>query len=90
VANAAVTRRFEAAIFDLYGTLVPEFSRSEFTETVRAVAERLGCDPDAFAEGWSRTAIPRQTGAYPGGVAENVRAIVASLGGDEPSPDDIA
>jgi putative hydrolase of the HAD superfamily len=85
VASAPVTRRFDAVIFDLYGTLVPEFSRAEFFDTVRAAAERLGCDPEAFVDGWSRTAIERQTGGYAGGVAENLRAIIATLGGTEPS-----
>ena len=80
-----MTRRFDAAIFDLYGTLVPEFSRAEFFATVRAAAVRLDCDPEAFVDAWSRTAIERQTGAYAGGVAENLRAIVAGLGGAEPT-----
>ena len=85
MASAALTRRFDAAIFDLYGTLVPEFSRTAFFDTVRAAAERLGCDAEAFVDAWSRTAVERQTGAFPGGVAENLRAIVASRGGPEPS-----
>jgi putative hydrolase of the HAD superfamily len=78
---------FDAVVFDLFGTLVPEFSRTDFFRAVRAAADRLGCDREAFELEWSRTAVLRQTGAYPGGIEENVRAIVASLGGAEPAPD---
>ena len=76
-----------AAIFDLFGTLVPEFPRTAFYETVRAAAAMLGVDPAAFEEQWNRTALPRQTGAYPGGMLENVRAILAVLGASQPSDD---
>ncbi len=85
-----MTRRFDAVVFDLFGTLVPEFSHTDFFEAVRAAADRLGCDREAFDREWSRTAVLRQTGAYPGGMEENVRAIVASLGGGEPTPDAVA
>jgi putative hydrolase of the HAD superfamily len=88
VAVAAV--RFDAVVFDLFGTLVPEFSRKDFFEAVRAAAHRLGCDPESFEREWSRTAVLRQTGAYPGGVEENVRAVVVSLGGVEPTQDAVA
>lgn len=81
---------FGAVVFDLFGTLVPEFSRTDFFRAVRAAADRLGCDREAFELEWSRTAVLRQTGAYPGGMEENVRAIVASLGGAEPTPDAVA
>ena len=76
---------FDAVIFDLFGTLVPEFPRSAFYASVRRMAEVLGADEGAFIEGWSDTAILRQTGAYPGGVEENVRAICAALGMATPS-----
>jgi putative hydrolase of the HAD superfamily len=76
-----------AFIFDLFGTLVPEFPRSEFEAHVRAMAPVLGCDPEAFLEAWRDTAVLRQTGAYPGGMAENVVAICAALGVPRP-PDE--
>jgi len=77
---------FDAVVFDLFGTLVPEFSRSDFSDAVRVAADRLGCDRVAFEDAWSRTAVLRQTGAYPGGMEENVRAILAELGCAEPGP----
>jgi putative hydrolase of the HAD superfamily len=73
---------FDAVVFDLYGTLVPEFGRTAFFESVRAMAELLGCDVDAFEREWGRTAVLRQTGGYPDGMAGNVRAICSTLGVD--------
>ncbi len=75
-----MTGPFEAAIFDLYGTLVPEFGKTAFFETVRSMADRLGCDLDAFQAEWSRPAVLRQTGGYPDGMVGNVRAICDTLG----------
>ena len=77
--------RFDAVVLDLFGTLVPEFSRSDFYDSVRTAADVLGCDRDAFERGWVETAHERQTGAYPGGVGDNVRAIVAALRGKQPT-----
>jgi putative hydrolase of the HAD superfamily len=80
-----VTPRFEAVVFDLFGTLVPEFPRTAFYDAVRHMAEVLGADPEAFVEIWSETAVLRQTGAYPGGIEENVRAICVALGAEPPT-----
>jgi putative hydrolase of the HAD superfamily len=74
-----------AVIFDLFGTLVPEFPRSVFFEAVREAARRLGVDEDAFEREWTQTAVRRQTGVYAEGVEGNVRAILSTLGAPEPS-----
>jgi putative hydrolase of the HAD superfamily len=84
VAHVGLIVGFAAVIFDLYGTLVPEFPRSEFFATVDAMSLELGADPDAFRDAWNRTAIGRQTGAYPA-IWDNVRAICEDLGLPEPS-----
>jgi putative hydrolase of the HAD superfamily len=76
--------RFDAAIFDLFGTLVHEFPRSAFYETVREAARALACDEEAFEAEFMRTAVGRQTGAYAGGMAENVREICAAIGAADP------
>jgi putative hydrolase of the HAD superfamily len=81
VADAVSDGGFEAAVFDLFGTLVPEFPRTEFYDSVRGMAAIVGADEEAFQEGWNDTAIGRQTGAYRD-VAGNVRGICASLGVD--------
>lgn len=88
MAAAGVIGSFDAAIFDLFGTLVPEFSRSDFEDSVRHMAKVLGGDPDVFLRAWSETAVKRQTGAYTGGIAENVREICATL--ELPQPADEA
>jgi putative hydrolase of the HAD superfamily len=69
---------FEAVVFDLFGTLVPEFSRSDFYDAVRRMAEILDADADRFEAGWNATALERQTGRF-ATVEDNVRSICASL-----------
>lgn len=77
-----------AAIFDLFGTLVPEFPVAGFEGMIHAGAQALGADEDAFIAGWYRTAEARQSGGYPGGIPENIREIVATMG--MPTPTDAA
>lgn len=66
-------------VFDLFGTLVPEFGRTDFFETIRAMARVLGADDDRFVAAWNDSAIGRQTGVYPT-VAENIGACCVSIG----------
>ncbi len=70
---------FEAVVFDLFGTLVPEYTKAEFYGAVASAAEVLGADPAAFRAEWDRTVVGRQTGGYPD-MASNLRAICDSLG----------
>jgi putative hydrolase of the HAD superfamily len=88
VAAPLSDRPLRAAIFDLFGTLVPEFPRTDFYGAVREAALGLGADPAAYEAEWMRTAPDRQTGRYAGGMPENVRAIAAALG--MPAPTDAA
>jgi putative hydrolase of the HAD superfamily len=89
VAADRLTARFDAVIFDLYGTLVPEFPRSEFYATVDEMAAILGADEDAFRTEWNRTAIARQTGTV-ASVEDNVRLICRSLELSEPSDEQVS
>lgn len=75
----SLDRRLDAAVFDLFGTLVPEFSRREFFDHVRAMAVELGLDPDAFQAAWEATASERQTGVH-ATVEANIRAFCAAEG----------
>jgi putative hydrolase of the HAD superfamily len=75
----AVNRSFGAVVFDLYGTLVPEFSRSDFSASVQSMGEVLGAEAEAFRRGWDETAIGRQTGAFRS-IEENLRSVCAGLG----------
>jgi putative hydrolase of the HAD superfamily len=74
---------FEAVVFDLFGTLVPEFSKRDFFDSVRDMARVLGADQERFEEAWIRTAEARQTGVF-STVEDNVRHICMSLGVDAP------
>jgi putative hydrolase of the HAD superfamily len=74
---------YKAVVFDLYGTLVPEFPRKDFFDVVRAMARELGADEEAFEREWRDTAPERQTGRHPT-VASNVQAICDRLEIDPP------
>ena len=71
--------KFRAVVFDLFGTLVPEFVKADFYDTVRTMAEVLGVDRERFEAEWDRTALERQKGVFPT-VEANVRAICSSVG----------
>jgi putative hydrolase of the HAD superfamily len=73
----------EAVVFDLFGTLVPEFSKTDFFGSVRDMARVLGADHDRFEDAWRRTAEARQTGVF-ATVEDNVRHICGDLGVDPP------
>jgi len=75
---------FRAAIFDLYGTLVPEFPHEDFYASIDHMASVLGVDPVAFRDGWNETVVERQTGVYKT-MDENVVAICEAMGLPEPS-----
>jgi putative hydrolase of the HAD superfamily len=69
---------FRAVVFDLFGTLVPEFDREAFFDAVRSMADAVGADREAFLEAWTASAVDRQTGVFPT-VEANVRSICAGL-----------
>jgi putative hydrolase of the HAD superfamily len=71
--------RLTAVVFDLFGTLVYEFPRSEWDEWLRTAAAVLEADPDAFESAWAATAVERQTGRL-GDVEENLRTVAARAG----------
>ena len=78
----------DAVVFDLFGTLVPEFSKTDFFESVRDMALALGADRDGYEDAWRKTAEARQTGGF-ATVEDNVRHICGSLGVD-PSDEAVA
>ena len=69
----------DAVLFDLYGTLVPEYSKADFYASVAAMAEAVGADVDTFRAAWDATARARQTGGF-ATVEANVRAVCDDLG----------
>jgi putative hydrolase of the HAD superfamily len=76
---ARVLSRFDAVLFDLFGTLVYEFPRSDWDEWLDTTAAVLEADAEAFALAWHATAIERQTGRA-GSIEENLRTVAARAG----------
>jgi putative hydrolase of the HAD superfamily len=68
-----------AVIFDLYGTLVPEFPHEDFYASIDHMATVLGAEPERFREAWNETVVERQTGVY-ATMDENVLAICEAIG----------
>jgi putative hydrolase of the HAD superfamily len=75
---------FRAVIFDLYGTLVPEFPHEDFYGSIDHMATVLGADRAAFRDAWNETVVGRQAGVYKT-MDENVLAMCEAMGVPEPS-----
>ena len=73
------TVSIEAVVFDLFGTLVPEFDRDDFYDAIDGMADVLAAPRERFREVWDTTALDRQTGGFHD-VDENLRAICSMLG----------
>lgn len=71
--------RFDAVIFDLFGTLVYEFPKADWDAWLDTTAAIVEADRDAFHAAWAATAIDRQTGRA-GSIEENLRTIAARAG----------
>lgn len=66
-------------IFDLFGTLVHEFPKSDWDRWFAEAAAALGVDTAAFRREWEATSVERQTGRL-GDMAANVRDICRRAG----------
>ncbi len=71
------TRRFDAVIFDFFGTLV--YNRPWGDEMNRAVARTLSAPIDGFLREWALTGPARTLGAY-ASVEENVEEVCREIG----------
>jgi len=74
-----VTSAYRGAIFDLFGTLVPEFSRREHERIVAAMAEALGMGAAELHSELGRTWPQRVVGEF-ASIEDNLRCIVESTG----------
>ncbi len=77
-------RRYDAVVFDLWGTLVdelthPEAHRLVYRQKTDETADLLGVDRDEFARAWSATAPDRMVGRVPS-TAATLRHICEQLG----------
>jgi putative hydrolase of the HAD superfamily len=68
-----------AVVFDLFGTLVYEFPRTDWDAWLDTAAAVLEADRDAFHAAWAATAVERQTGRL-GDIEENLRTVAARAG----------
>jgi putative hydrolase of the HAD superfamily len=71
--------KYEAVIFDLFGTLVPNFSLREHQEILRQMATIVSAPPDDFLRLWFDTFDERATGIFPSPEA-NIVYICHKLG----------
>ena len=67
-----MTRRFDAVVFDLFGTLVSEFSLADWADNFERIAAALGVDATTSRRAWDETSIERQTGRL-GDIRRNLR-----------------
>jgi len=70
----------KAVIIDLFGTLVPAFSRSGYIHAVQQMAELLDVPESEFRSRWLRAAADRHLGRYRDTRAHLI-AISSELGG---------
>jgi putative hydrolase of the HAD superfamily len=82
--------KYAAVIFDLFGTLVDNFSFEGYERVLHEMALALGLRGGDFARLWAEEATfnMRLTGAF-GGVEGNIEHVCVALGGD-PEPSRIA
>ena len=71
--------RVGAVVFDLFSTLTVPVDAAEFRSSRRAMARAVGVDPDAFAQGWSRSWRERYDGTYPT-IHACVRRVCTAMG----------
>jgi len=71
--------RYDAVIFDLFGTLADNPSAEESDRAYRAVANALALPHDAFREAWRTSMSERDIGTF-GGVEGDLRDVCRRLG----------
>jgi putative hydrolase of the HAD superfamily len=72
--------KYDAVIFDLFGTLVDIFSLEEYRILLNDLCAVLGVSPADFTSRWDEKADERALGLVP--VAEQLRALCRELGVD--------
>ena len=71
--------RYEAVIFDLFGTLVPNVPRWEYERSLEEMADRVETAPGEFVRLWFQTSDHRATGRFPS-IDANIVHILGVTG----------
>ena len=71
--------KYEAVIFDLFGTLIPNMSLSEHRAVLTRMADVLSAPPDDFVQLWFDTFNERSTGIFQS-PDDNIEYICRTLG----------
>ena len=71
--------RCRAVIFDLFGTLIDDFSRAVYRQVLVEMADIVGARRDDFARLWRETAEERMTGAF-GSMEGSIESMCGRLG----------
>lgn len=74
-----INKKYRAVIFDLFGTLIDNFSRPEYESALAEMASILAAPPDEFARLWLDTFPLRVTGVLPTPRA-NIEYLCQNLG----------
>jgi len=73
--------RFDAVAFDLFGTLIDEWTVEVWQRCLADMAEAVGMPTQAFGDVWRETAEPRLTGGY-ASIRENLEVIAPEAAPD--------
>jgi len=76
--------RYQAVVFDLFGTLIDNLSRRGHETVLAEMAGTIGVDAAAFTKEWVASVRDRMAGRL-GTVEENVQAICRRLGVEPPA-----
>lgn len=77
--------RYQAVIFDLFGTLVPNLSLPKHKAVLAEMARALGVPAEPFVRGWLTTGPLRMSGAIP--TPEDNAALICRDLGVAPDPE---
>jgi putative hydrolase of the HAD superfamily len=71
--------KYEAVVFDLFGTLCHQFSLNPYLQVVRRMAAELGADPDEFTRLWFESGKLRGSSALTS-IRASLELLVAKMG----------
>lgn len=85
--NGKASMKHTAVVFDLWGTLVPQFDFAEFAASLRAMADAVGVDSDVFHQAWYDLWRERATGFFP--TIQATLEHICAVNGGSPSEEQL-